>query len=306
MSNNAAAPRRSVSVLGLGPMGAPIARNLLKSYGPILVWNRTYAKAAALEEFGGWAASTPAEAACEVTLTVLPDLSQVRGVVEGPDGLLVGWKRENIQTPVLVVHGTVSSVGISQYAQNMWENHQVRVMDAPLSGGTVGAENATLSIMVGGDELTAQSLTPVFEHIGRTIRYLGPSGSGQLAKACNQIVVATTIAALSEAMILARLAGLNVEVLQELIQGGLARTELMEQKGQNWVDEHFEHGGSARNQLKDLHFAQEAARIRHANLPTTQLVTELFEQMVGQGRGDLDHTGLYLTIRESAVNHDVS
>ena len=296
--------RPSVSVLGLGPMGAPMARNLLKTYGPIDVWNRTHTKAAALVELGGRAALTPAEAACEVTLTVLPDLSHVQAVVEGEDGLLAGWERGNVRSPVLVVHGTVSPVGVSEFAHSMWERHQVRVVDAPLSGGTIGAERATLSIMIGGDEPTAQSLMPIFEHLGRTIRYLGPSGSGQLAKACNQIVVATTIAALSEAVILARLSGMDVEALRELLQGGLARTELLEQKGQNWVDEAFEPGGSARNQLKDLHFAQESAGIRHASLPTTQLVTSLFEKMVNEGRGDLDHTGLYLTLRESAVRTD--
>jgi 3-hydroxyisobutyrate dehydrogenase-like beta-hydroxyacid dehydrogenase len=300
-SQSDSAERRSVSLLGLGPMGAPMARNLLSAYGPITVWNRTSAKAAPFEQLGARVASTPAEAACEVTLTVLPDLVQVQSILEGEDGLLAGWDRHGIAAPVLVVHGTVSPVGVAELAQTLWADHHIRVVDAPLSGGTVGADRATLSIMIGGDAATAESLVPIFTHIGRTIRYLGPSGSGEIAKACNQIVVAATVAALSEALLLARTSGLDLTVLCELLQGGLARTEVLEQKQEKWIAEDFDEGGSARNQVKDLHFAQEVSRFRGVRLPTTDRVAELFEQMVAEGNGGLDHTGLYLTLKRDSA-----
>ena len=286
----------AVSVLGLGPMGAPMARNLLRTYGPVTVWNRTEAKSRALVDLGAQPALTPYEAAAAVTLTVLPDLPQVESLMAGDRGLLAGWAAHGITAPVLVVHGTVSPVAVAAFAESVWSRHGVRVIDAPLSGGTIGATNATLSIMVGGHEPTARSLMPLFAHLGRTIRYLGPSGSGALAKICNQIVVAATVAALSEAMLLARDSGLDLNLLRELLQGGLARTEVLQQKGDNWLNESFEGGGSATNQLKDLRFAEEVAGARSLRLPTTERVTELFEHMVSQGLGHLDHTGLYRTI----------
>jgi 3-hydroxyisobutyrate dehydrogenase-like beta-hydroxyacid dehydrogenase len=288
----------AVSLLGIGPMGAPMARNLLRSHGPITVWNRTAARAQVLAAEGAVVVGTPREAAATVTLTVLPDLPQVEEVLHGGDGLLAGWECRGITDPILVVHGTVSPVAVAEFAERMLADFGVRVVDAPLSGGTAGATAGTLSIMVGGDRDTAESLFPLFGHMGRTIRYLGPSGSGELAKACNQVVVAGTIAAVSEAMLLARSAGLDLAVLLELLQGGLASSEVLAQKAAKWINEDFAAGGSANNQLKDLRFIREAADHRDLALPATRTVTRLFERMVEDGHGDLDHTGLYLTIRD--------
>jgi 2-hydroxy-3-oxopropionate reductase len=290
----------SVSVLGLGPMGAPIARNLLASFARVTVWNRTVAKAQELVALGACVAQTPRDAARAVTLTVLPDLHHVEALLGGGTGLLAGWAERGIDSPVLVVHGTVSPVRVAELSRSLWDQHRIRVIDAPLSGGSVGAANGTLSIMIGGDEDTAAELIPLFARYSRTIRYRGPSGSGQLAKACNQIVVAATVAAVSESMLLARTAGLDLAVLQEILQGGLARTEVLEQKGNKWPNEDFDEGGSARNQLNDLRFALDAGSAQQINLPTTRRVTELFAQMVADGEGDLDHAGLYRTIQRSA------
>jgi 3-hydroxyisobutyrate dehydrogenase-like beta-hydroxyacid dehydrogenase len=241
-------------------------------------------------------ASEPREAAMPVTLTVLPDLVQVESLLEGENGLLAGWHAAGITRPVLVVHGTVSPVAVERFAAHLAEEHNVSVIDAPLSGGTVGAEAGTLSVMIGGDRVVAETLLPLFACVGRTIRYLGASGSGALAKACNQIVVAGTIAAVSEAMLLARSAGLDLEVVQELLQGGLARTAVLEQKGEKWMTEDFAPGGSAVNQLKDLRFIAETAKAKALVLPTTEVVTDLFERMVADGDGSLDHSGLYRTL----------
>lgn len=288
--------RPAVSLLGLGPMGEPMARNLQASHGPIAVWNRTAEKALSLAALGAMVASEPREAAMPVTLTVLPDLVHVESLLEGENGLLAGWREAGITRPVLVVHGTVSPVAVERFAADLAKKHGVTVIDAPLSGGTIGAEAGALSVMIGGDRMVAETLLPLFSCIGHTVRYLGGSGSGALAKACNQIVVAGTIAAVSEAMLLARSAGLDLEIVQELLQGGLARTAVLEQKGEKWMTEDFAAGGSAVNQLKDLRFITEAAGANGLVLPATEAVTGLFERMIANGDGELDHSGLYRTL----------
>jgi 3-hydroxyisobutyrate dehydrogenase-like beta-hydroxyacid dehydrogenase len=282
-------------------MGDPIARNLLLKLGPITVWNRTAAKAQALEGLGASIAATPRAAAMEVTLTVLPDLPQVEALLHGDTGLLAGWRDRGTDSPVLVVHGTVSPVAASTLASRLFEEHGLRLIDAPLSGGTVGAEAGALSIMVGGDAATVGTVMPLFEQYGKVIRYLGPSGSGEIAKACNQIVVAATVTAVSEAMLLARASGLDLEVVRELLQGGLARNQVLEQKGEKWLAEEFSAGGSAKNQLKDLRFIHDAADAANLCLPVTDVVETLFARMIDEGDGELDHTGIYRTIARGSA-----
>lgn len=284
-----------LSLLGLGPMGAPMAQNLLAA-GPLTVWNRTASRAAPFAELGAVVAPTPAAAAGDVVLTVLPDLVQVESLLMGEDGLLTGWRAAGIAAPVLVVHGTVSPIAVAALARRLAAEHGVQVVDAPLSGGTVGARDATLSIMVGGADEPVARVLPVFERLGRTVRHLGPSGAGATAKLCNQIVVAGTVAVVSEALLLARSAGLDPATVVELLQGGLARTAVLEQKSRKWLDEDFAEGGSARNQLKDLRFVAESAAAEGVVLPTTAAVTELFERMIAEGDGDLDHTGVHRTL----------
>ncbi|TCL83236.1 MULTISPECIES: NAD(P)-dependent oxidoreductase [unclassified Rathayibacter] len=284
-----------LSLLGLGPMGAPMARNLLAG-GALTVWNRTASRAAPFAELGAVVAPTPAAAAGDVVLTVLPDLVQVESLLEREDGLLAGWRAAGIAAPVLVVHGTISPVAVAGLARRLAAEHGVQVVDAPLSGGTVGARDATLSIMVGGADEPVARVLPVFERLGRTVRHLGPSGAGATAKLCNQIVVAGTVAVVSEALLLARSAGLDPATVVELLQGGLARTAVLEQKSRKWLDEDFAEGGSARNQLKDLRFVAESAAAEGVALPTTAAVTALFERMIAEGDGDLDHTGVHRTL----------
>jgi len=290
------ATRPSLALLGLGPMGGPMARRLLDVHGDLTVWNRTSAKAEPLVALGARAATSPAEAASDVVLTVLPDLEQVESLLPGPDGLLSGWAARGITRPVLVVHGTVSPTAVAAFAERLLREHGVIVLDAPVSGGTIGAENGTLSIMVGGDRDAAKSVEPVLGAVGTTVRYMGPSGSGALAKACNQIVVAATVTAVSEAMLLARSGHLDLAVVLELLQGGLADSAVLRQKGHRWITNDFDGGGSAKNQLKDLRFIQDAASAEGLELPLSRTVTALFDAMVAQGDGALDHTGIQRTL----------
>ncbi|MET1085767.1 MAG: NAD(P)-dependent oxidoreductase [Arthrobacter sp.] len=290
--------RPSVALMGLGPMGEPMARRLLDGYGELTVWNRTASKAEALVGLGARVASSPFEAAADIVLTVLPDLSHVESLLPGEAGLVAGWAAKGIAGPVLVVHGTVSPGAVAAFGERMLRDHNVRVLDAPVSGGTIGAENGTLSIMVGGDEDALRSVTPAFQFMGKTIRHMGPGGSGALAKACNQIVVAGTVTAVSEAMLLARGGGLDPSVMLELLRGGLADSEVLRQKGQRWIDGDFTGGGSAQNQLKDLNFVLGAAATADLELPLSRIVRSLFEEMVARGDGAFDHTGILRTIAQ--------
>jgi 3-hydroxyisobutyrate dehydrogenase-like beta-hydroxyacid dehydrogenase len=282
----------ALSLLGLGAMGMPMSQVLLAAGLDLTVWNRTAAKAENLGRAGARVASTPADAAARITLTVLPDLADVRAVVDGPRGLRAGWRSAGIHSPLLVVMGTVSPVAVREYAREL-EADGIRVVDAPLSGGVVGAREARLSIMAGGSPDDINELMPTFVVLGEIIRHMGPVGSGQLAKACNQMIVASTVSAASEAMLLAREAGLDRSALLDILRGGLAGSEILRQKGQNWVDESFEPGGTAAYQLKDLDFVLAAAHDARVDLPLITTVRSLFAALVDSGQGGLDHTGVF-------------
>ena len=288
----------TLSVCGLGPMGGPIARRLLSTGTPLSVWNRTSSNSAALVSHGATVASTLADAATSVVLTVLPDLPQVEDLVMRNDGLLHGWRERAIEQPILVIHGTTSPVATADFSQRLRDQHGIRVIDAPLSGGTVGAAAGTLSIMIGGDKTTATELEPIFRNYGKVIRYFGPAGSGALAKACNQIVVAVTVAAISESLSLASRAGLSRAAVIEILEGGLAGSEVLRQKKAKWLTDDYEEGGSAVNQLKDLRFVDDAARSLDLELPVADAVRGLFERMIAHGDGHLDHTGVIRTLQK--------
>lgn len=286
-----------LALIGLGPMGLPIARRLAAAEVPCLTWNRTPGRTpghGSLQEVG-----SPADAAAAVVLTVLPDLPQIEEILVGPGGLLAGWARAEITRPVLVVHGTVSPTRIAEFADDLFLSHGVRMVDAPMSGGTIGADAGTLTLMLGGDAAVIDALMPTFRHYATTIARLGGVGAGSLGKACNQMIVASTVAAISEAVAVARRSDLDVDVLLTLIGGGLAGSEILRQKGVRWTNEDFAGGGSARNQLKDLGFALQAADDVGLHLPMTTSARDLFRTMVQRGDGDLDHTGVYRTVMES-------
>ncbi len=288
-----------VSILGLGRMGEPIARRLLSSLGSLTVWNRSPAKAAVLGSLGATVATTPADAAAPITLTVLTDLADVEQLLSGKEGLLAGWVGAGVERPVLVVHGTVSPVGVADLARQLAGS--LDVVDAPLSGGVAGAESGALSVMVGGAPQAVARVWPVLKLVGATVRHLGPPGAGQTAKACNQVVVAATVAALSEALVLADATGINRTQLLEVLGGGLADSEVLRQKRERWLTGDFDGGGSSVNQLKDLRFVAEAASARGLRLPLASTLRTVFEQAVADGEGALDHSGVELSIARHAV-----
>jgi 2-hydroxy-3-oxopropionate reductase len=234
-------------------------------------------------------------------LTVLTDLQDVEDVLAGDDGLIAGWAAGGVQQPVLVVHGTVSPVGVAALAERL-AGSGIGVIDAPLSGGVAEAESGTLSVMVGGQDDVVRRVWPVLSQVGSTVRHLGLSGAGETAKACNQIVVAATVTALSEALVVADASGINRAELLELLGGGLADSEVLRQKRDRWLSGEFHGGGSTANQLKDLRFIAETASARQLTLPVAATLRAVFQQAVDDGEGELDHSGVQLSIARHAVD----
>jgi 2-hydroxy-3-oxopropionate reductase len=276
-------------------MGKPIAERLLVSQGRLTVWNRTPAKAAALAARGARTALSPADAAADITLTVLTDLPDVKHILGGDDGLLAGWRRANIDRPVLVVHGTVSPTDVAALAEEL-ADEGIGLLDAPLSGGVAGAESGALSVMVGGEDWAVTKARPILEAVGSTVVHFGPPGAGEIAKACNQVVVASTVTAIAESLVLADAWGLDRAQLLRILAGGLADSEVLRQKRERWLDQDFTGGGSAANQLKDLRFAAETARAKGLRLPLSLTLKQAFEHMISEGFGDLDHSAIELIL----------
>ena len=280
----------AVAVIGLGAIGLPVAINLAKTAAPTQVWNRSDSPANKAVTAGATRLESLESIDAAIVLTVLPDMAQVISVLDS------GLEKALQPGDILVVMGTVSPIAMRELGERL-NAKSVHVLDAPVSGGDVGAQNASLSIMVGGEKEVLERVRPVFEKIGSTIRFLGPLGSGQMAKACNQIVVATTLTALAEAINLGRNAGLDDSVLLDILAGGLANSQVLTVKREKIESGDFTPGGSAVFQLKDLNFALEAGADTHTALPVTEKVRELYESLVANGDGALDHSAI---VREIA------
>lgn len=290
----------AVGFIGLGPMGYPMAAALAEAGFEVAVWNRTATTAERFcAEFpGATPAASPAQVASRapIVITMLPDLPQVQAVYGAPDGLRHGWAaaREQPPTgepPILVVMGTVSPVAVAAWDEELRADG-VSLVDAPVSGGPTGAQERRLSIMCGGEPDQIARCQPYFEAMGRTIKHLGPVGSGELAKACNQVVVAGTLTALGEALNLARAGGLDLADVLDILQGGLAASEVLSQKRERYETGDYSGGGSSRNQVKDLEFILAAGQQHGVNQPISTVALQAYRALVAAGDGHLDHSAV--------------
>ncbi|MEV6001496.1 NAD(P)-dependent oxidoreductase [Streptomyces griseomycini] len=289
----------AVGFLGLGAMGLPMAVNLAGAGFDVVAWNRSGSALRAARDAGARTTAGPAEvaAAAPVVITMLPDLPQVTAMLEGPDGLLSPAGRA---MDTLVVMGTVSPVRVRSLAADLAE-YGVTVLDAPVSGGVTGAKKATLSIMAGGDGDAYRRTLPYLRAMGTTVRHMGGVGAGSLAKACNQLVVAGTLVALAEAVLLAERGGLNVSALLDILDGGLARSEVLAQKRRHLAEKDFAPSGPARYLLKDLGFVQDSAADRRLALPLADTVTQLYAAVDARGCGDRDISVVLELLRRGDV-----
>jgi 2-hydroxy-3-oxopropionate reductase len=286
-----------VAFIGLGIMGQPMAGHLLRAGYPLTVFNRTAQKAEPLRERGARVGSSVADAArqAEVVITMLPDTPDVVAVMDGPEGVIASAKRG----AVLLDMSSISPVATKQLAQRAVERG-LGYVDAPVSGGQKGAQEATLSIMVGGSDQHVAKVRPILEAVGKTIVHLGPVGNGQVAKACNQIVVGVTIQALAEAFVLARKAGLDPAALARVLGGGLARCGVLETRGPKILANDYAPGFRIRLHHKDLTVALETAAAYGVPIVATAIVREQMRALIASGQGDLDHTALVKVIERWA------
>lgn len=289
-------PSPSIAFLGTGLMGAPMCQNLLSAGLPLTVWNRSLTKAEPLAKRGAVVADSPqsAVADADAVITMLSDGPAVSAVMfeqGAADAIREG-----------ATHIDMSSIGADEAIEHAKRHAErgVRYLDSPVSGGTRGASAGELAIMAGGDAETFAAMQPVFAALGQAT-HVGPNGCGQLAKLANQIIVAITIGAVSEAFILAGGGGADRAKVREALQGGFASSRILTEHGQRMVDRAFEPGGPAKFQLKDLHNALSAADRLGLELPITKLLHGLFDAMVQSGKGDMDHSGL-LTHLEALNN----
>ncbi|MGW0615444.1 NAD(P)-dependent oxidoreductase [Streptomyces sp. NPDC002788] len=293
-------PPRTVGFIGLGAMGLPMAANLAEAGFDVLAWNRSRPSLEAAVAAGCRAAGRPAQVAgaARVVVTMLPDLPQVRVLLEGPDGLLAGAGPGGMDT--LVVMGTVSPVAVRVLAGEL-RPHGIEVVDAPVSGGVTGARDAALSIMAGGTADAVERVRPYLAAMGSTVRRMGDIGAGSLAKACNQLVVAGTLVALAEAVLLGERGGLEPAALLEVLAGGLAASEVLTQKRHHLADSDFTPSGPARYLHKDLGFVLDCAADADVTLPLSATVAGLYAEIDSGGLGDLDNSVVLRLLREGRL-----
>jgi 2-hydroxy-3-oxopropionate reductase len=268
-------------------MGHPMAANILRSGSGVHITGRSRAKYGDLIAAGAvWHDTARSLAdAVGVIVLMLPDLPQVEEVLKGFDGILAA----SFDDLLLIIASTSSPIGIRDLSQRLDRETggRVRVIDAPVSGGSEGAQAGTLSIMAGGNERDVRDAWPVLAACGNPV-HLGPLGSGQVAKACNQMIVASTVLALGEAAVLADRSGLDLAKLFRLLAGGYAGSRILETRGDRIVAEDYAPSGAARYMVKDLTFASTIAETTGTHVVLLPAVRGAFEELTAQGHGDQD------------------
>lgn len=284
-----------IGFIGLGIMGKPMVRNLLKAGFLPVIFNRSQPSIDELVSEGAIAAVSVKEVAekSDVIITMLPDTPDVEAIVLGENGILSGAK----EGLLLIDMSTISPVATRNIATELAKSG-VKMIDAPVSGGDKGAIAGTLSIMAGGDEEDFERAKPIFEAMGKTIVHCGPIGSGQTVKACNQIVVAIVIEAVSEALVLGSKAGVKPEVILQVLSGGLAQNRVMDLRGPTMIEHNFTPGFKSKLHRKDLNIVLQTAQEYGIKLPVTELVEQMFAKLVENGKGDLDHSALLTVIED--------
>lgn len=288
-------PKMRVGFIGLGLMGKPMAGHLLKAGYPLTVHNRSRAAVNELTAQGAQAAASPREVAMnsDVVITMLPDSPDVESVINGPQGILAG-----AHSGLIHIDMSTISVTATRRIAALEAEYDVIHVDAPVSGGDIGAKNATLTIMVGGDEYAVLAVEPIFKVLGKRITHIGPIGCGQITKACNQVMVAAQMVAMSELLILAQKAGADPEKVVEAIKAGAAQCWTLDNKPQRLFAGNRAPGFKASMQLKDLNIVMEMAKTYSIPLPGTATNTQLFNALVANELGDQDNSAVISVIEQ--------
>ncbi|MFA5072611.1 MAG: 2-hydroxy-3-oxopropionate reductase [Nitrospirota bacterium] len=291
----------NLGFIGLGIMGKPMAGHLIKAGHTVHLYNRSATSIHELASQGGIPCTSCHEVAMksDIIFTIVPDTPDVEKVIFGDQGLIHGLKSGSM----IIDMSTISPVATKEFAKRLLEK-QVEMLDAPVSGGQIGAEQATLSIMVGGSTKSFDRAKPFFELMGKNIVHIGENGAGQICKLANQIVVAVTIEAVSEALVFASKAGVDPAKVREALLGGFAGSKILDLHGKRMIERTFAPGFKVSLQLKDLNLVLHTARSMGMSLPGTALAQELYNAVSGQGNASLDNSALVFAL-ERLANHRI-
>ncbi len=289
--------RINVGFIGLGIMGRPMALNLLKAGHKLRVYARRVESMQPLIDAGAIACTSPADAShgSDVIITMVSDTPDVEQVVLGTQGVIAGAAKGS----VVVDMSTISPVTAREIAETLAANG-VEMLDAPVSGGDIGAIHGTLSIMVGGKPEVFARVKPLFEVMGKNIVHIGSNGAGQVAKGCNQILAGVTIEAIAEAMTLARKNGADAYQVREALLGGFANSKVLEIHGKRMLDRDFKPGFKARLHRKDLRIVMDTAAKMNISLQQAGLVAQHLNALVGRGLGEEDSSAIVKVIERAS------
>jgi len=285
-----------IGFIGLGIMGRPMALHLLKAGYPVAVLEKNKASGE-LVNAGARSFPTPASIAqhSDVVITMLPDSPEVTDVAAGKDGVL-----EGIRQGSLFIDMSTIAPATAKSLHEWMQKKGVEALDAPVSGGQLGAEGATLSIMAGGAEQAFQRALPIFQVMGKNIIHIGGPGSGQMTKACNQMIVGMTIQAVAEAFTLARKAGVDLGKMREALLGGFAQSRILDLHGKRIIERNFSPGFKIRLHRKDMNIALEAGKEFSVPLYGTAQVAAHMDALLAEGKGESDHSAIALLIEQLA------
>jgi 2-hydroxy-3-oxopropionate reductase len=290
----------SIGFIGLGIMGRPMALNLIKAGHSLNLHSRS-GVAAELTDAGGVACANAKEAAArsDVIITMVPGTNDVELVLFGPNGLAEGLSAGK----VVVDMSSISPFATRTFASRI-NALGCEYLDAPVSGGDVGARNASLTIMVGGSQRAFDDVKPIFDAMGKNVTLIGPNGDGQTCKVANQIIVALTIEAVAEALVFASKAGADPVKVRQALMGGFASSRILEVHGERMIARRFDPGARIELHQKDLHLALEGARALGVALPNTAAAEQLFNACVALGGARWDHSAMVRAL-EVLANHEI-
>jgi 2-hydroxy-3-oxopropionate reductase len=291
----------TIAFIGLGVMGAPMATNLVRADYDVVGFNRSREPIDQLVEAGGRGAESLADAVSEadVVITMVPDSPDVEDAALGEDGIYANAKPGSLHIDCSSISPEVAVRLVEQGAE-----HNVRVVDAPVSGGESGAVDAELSIMVGGEPADVEEARPILEKVGKTVVHVGPNGSGQTVKAANQLIVAGIIELVAEAIVFLEASGVDTEAAVEVLAGGLAGNQILDRKAAGMLKREFEPGFRVDLHHKDLGIVTAAAREAGVVIPLGAHVAQLMASLSAQGHGSLDHSALLMLVEQMSGRGD--
>lgn len=286
-----------IGFIGLGIMGKPMARNLLQSGQKLIVHSRSPGPVDEIVAAGAERRRAPDQVAAssDVVITMLPDTPDVEHVLFGEEGVQAGVRPGSL----VIDMSTIRPLAGKRFAEQL-AKRGVAMLDAPVSGGERGAIEGTLSIMVGGPDEAFERVLPILQVLGRNVVHVGPAGAGQLCKACNQLIVGTTIQAVSEALVLAAKAGVDPAKVRQALLGGFAGSKILEVQGQRMLDGDFVPGFRSILHRKDARIVLDTAEELGTPVPSFAVAAQALEALVEAGRGDLDHAAMITLLEDAA------